>query len=208
MVTLFLDRLQTKTEHWRGLIFKPFLQLCERCHISANTITIFRLALAILFPFLIIAHPTLAWTLITISIALDAVDGSIARFTGSDTDRGKFIDVMADELTFALLYFGTLRLLPDLSLPLSATAWIILFLYLMGMVNRNEHTPSDWIIKPKVQYTIYKVLFILLVIGTLAHWWSNTMTIKGLWLLTFLAGCHFLFHYGDFIKRGNKKEVD
>lgn len=204
-ISYILDTLQKKTEYWRSILFKPFLIFCRHCHISANTITVFRLALAALFPFLIIFHPTLAWTLITVSIALDAVDGSIARFAGSDTDRGKFIDVMADELTFALLYLGILRLLPELTLPLSACAGMILFLYMMGMVNRNEHTATDWIIKPKVQYTGYKIVFIIFVIGELVSWWSSDLTGNGLWILTFLAAVHFIFHYVTFIKRGNKK---
>jgi len=179
-----LDTWQRKSEVWRAAIGSPFLKWAKSCGLSANQVTVFRLFLAALFPLLILKTFTLALVLIAIAILLDAVDGPIARFSKTDTNQGKTIDILVDQLTFAFLALGFMRLWPDLALPLATAAGMILFLYVIALLK-----------KPSVQLTIYKVIFIAIIIFAPR---ADLFLI-----LSLVAAIHFIFHFADFVLRKN-----
>lgn len=197
----YFDTLQRKTEIWRQNFFKPILR---HCFFHPHDITTFRLLLALGFPLFILSSPLLAWVLITISIALDAFDGAVARFKKIDSDRGKFIDVLVDQITFILLCLGLIRLLPNFSLVFASLGFSIPLTYLITMTHKNEKQPSDWIIKPQARLTIYKFVFLLIIIGFLNHWISSQTTYLLLWVEIIIACFHFSWHYYGFVHEDKK----
>jgi len=76
-----LDSWQRKTEVWRERLCKPILHYTN---FHPHNITTFRLFLAVFFPFLIISNPIMAWIFISLSIILDAFDGTVARYQKID----------------------------------------------------------------------------------------------------------------------------
>lgn len=192
-----LDSWQTKTEVWREQLCKPFLQYTN---FHPHTITTFRLFLAIGFPFLITSNPVIAWILISISITLDAIDGTVARYQKIASDRGKFIDVFVDQITFSLLCLGLMRLLPELSLVLATCAILVPLVYVITMVYKNENKPSDWIIKPKARLTIYKIIFIVIMTSYVTHLVPFSIIKLLLWAETIVVGLHFYWYYHQFVK--------
>ena len=192
-----LDSWQIKTEVWREQLCKPILQ---HSNFHPHTLTTFRLFLAVIFPFLITSKPGIAWILISLSIILDAFDGTVARYQKIASDRGKFIDVLVDQITFSLLCLGLIRLLPELSLVLAISAFVIPLVYVMTMVYKNENKPSDWIIKPKARLTIYKIIFLVLIVSYVTHLVAFTIIRVLLWSEIIVAGLHFYWYYHKFVK--------
>lgn len=200
-LTSRLDKLQKQTEIWREAALRPLLRLCMACRISANAISTLRIILAAAFIILIPSHAAAAWILIIISIALDGFDGTLARFTKKATDRGKFIDVLADQITFSLLCIGLLRIIPELALILSLAAVIIPVLYLIVAVLKNEHTKSDWLLKPKARLTMYKIVFLIIMFMYLSAAWNLSTVRIMLWLETAVAILHFAWSYFKFLRK-------
>ncbi len=195
------DKLVAKSERWREVVLGPLLSFLQRIGVSANAISCVRLALALCFPFLIISAPVLAWWAIAIAIAADGLDGALARHAGTESDRGKFVDVLADQLTFVVLCLGLLRLIPELALTLAVCATLIPTAYLMAMVSRNEKLKSDWLIHPEARLTGYKIVFLIIIIFLLNSIFSMEIAVALLWVLVVLAFLHFSYHLIAFIKR-------
>jgi phosphatidylglycerophosphate synthase len=190
------DNLQTKSENWREKIGTPLLY-----HIpfQSHTITTFRLILAASFPFLILKFSTLAWTIIIISISLDAVDGMVARYQNKASDRGKFIDVLVDQLTFIFLGLGYILLIRTLSFQITCLIIIIPLTYLITIIRKNEKKPSDWLIKPQARLTGYKIAFLIIINSWLFNWLSFEHTVWLLWFEIIICSLHFSFHYYKFV---------
>lgn len=198
-----LDYWQTASERWREIIFSPFLKFCRYGGITANNIATLRLLLAVAFPFLITEYHKTAWWLMGISIFLDAFDGALARFEKIASDRGKFIDVLVDQITFGFLGIGLIRLLPDMSFALGLLTFLIPLLYLLASVAGNEGRPSDWLIKPQARLTIYKIIFLVIIIGYYTDGWPMATTRTLLLLEAIVVGVHSLWHYFRFISGKN-----
>lgn len=193
-----LDTLQSKFEIWREKLFKPLLKILP---FHPHTITTFRLLLALAFPFLITSNPLLAWICIFTSMALDAFDGVVARYRHLASDRGKFIDVLADQITFILLCFGLIRILPALSLEIAIIACCVPLTYLITMVRKNEKEQTDWLIKPQARLIGYKLIFLIAVISYLVQWFSYSVILWILWLEIIVATLHFTVHYTQFLQK-------
>jgi len=78
--------------------------------------------------------------LFVLSALLDAVDGGVARVTGSVSNLGAYLDGMADRLVEGFLFFGLMFFgLPDtilLGLAIPMWAWIALLLFVgTGLVS-------------------------------------------------------------------------
>jgi len=192
-----LDLWKTKTEIWRERFCKPLLR---NTNFHPHTITTLRLFLALGFPLLIISYSVIAWILISLSIILDGFDGTVARYNNIATDRGKFIDVLADQITFTLLCLGLIRLLPEFSLILATCSIFIPLAYLMTMVYKNEKKPSDWLLRPQATLTVYKIIFIVIIISYLFNILPYTVIQVALWLESIVAALHFYWNYDHFVK--------
>ncbi len=197
-----LDALNRFGEAWRARYFAPLLRLLKRLHVSATQVTVFRVMLAAAYVGLIVRHPRLALALIIISILLDTLDGAVARFVHTDSDRGKFIDVLADQLTFVMLCLGLIRILPEMARPIATAMATIPLAYLMAMVATNERRASGWIIKLQARMTAYKAIFILVIAGFFWSWWSVDSTKQLIWIIAVAAGVHFCKHFYAFARRG------
>jgi archaetidylinositol phosphate synthase len=97
--------------------------------ISANQWTIFSL-LPVLFSayFLSQQQFLLAAIFFLISSAIDLIDGSVARFKGTSSKFGAYLDTITDRFVEGIICFGLLfASLPNFFLP--AFAWIFLFFF-------------------------------------------------------------------------------
>lgn len=192
------DDLQSKSEIWREKIFKPILKILP---IHPHAITTFRLLLALTFPFLITSNPLLAWVFIFVSMALDAFDGVVARYRHLASDRGKFIDVLADQITFIVLCFGLMRILADFSLEIAIIACLVPLTYLMAMVRKNEKEQTDWLIKAQARLVGYKIIFLLTIGSYLLGWLGQETVVWLLWVEIIITSLHFGVHYATFLKK-------
>jgi archaetidylinositol phosphate synthase len=81
------------------------------------------------FWFLIQGRMMEAMALFAFSAVMDAIDGGVARVTGTTSRLGAFLDGIVDRVVEGLLLFGLLisKIMPDWMLP--AYVWIALLLF-------------------------------------------------------------------------------
>ncbi len=106
--------------------------LFARLGLSPNTWTIIALVPALVgFFSLCQGYLLYALVLFIISGAIDAIDGAVARVTGSVTELGAFLDGVIDRYMEILLYTGLLFYLDgmDVIFLVSNGAWIVLLVY-------------------------------------------------------------------------------
>jgi len=102
--------------------------------ISANTWTLLSLLPAVVgFVFLIQGHMRSALALFAASVLMDAIDGGVARVTGTVSNLGAYLDGMMDRIVEGLLLIGImLHGIPNLAIGSYDTPsflWIALLLF-------------------------------------------------------------------------------
>jgi phosphatidylglycerophosphate synthase len=153
----FLDRENKYFRKLREKILRPFLKLLYKDHITANYITNLRLMLAILFFLIFNEYRTISLIIITFAILLDLLDGPIARYEHFSSDRGKFLDIVVDSISYLMIistfvYFNINFILIALHIV------SINYAYLFAIIKKNELKKSDWIIHPTANSTYLKLL--------------------------------------------------
>lgn len=138
------QELYQKTVRLRMKLFWPFVVLLVRFGVSANVVS-YASPLAML-PVIFLArdHPWLAMVCIFASIFLDMNDGLVARYKGTASDKGKFVDMVCDNVAFTVFILGLAH--QDLIAPAPA----ILFSYTMILskvlrsVTHAYYLDTDW----------------------------------------------------------------
>ena len=99
-----LSRLLRK---WSPDLLRPIVALLLRAGITANQLTLAGLIAAVISGALIVADQFIAAGLVLLlSGALDALDGELARHSGSATPFGAFLDSVADHYGDFAVYLG------------------------------------------------------------------------------------------------------
>lgn len=141
----------SKTYQWRNKTLAPLLGFLARRKVTANHITYFRaliFVVGVMYPLFIQGNVHLAFIIYLFGFwGLDTLDGALARFTNTASDRGRYIDTFVDILAYSMFILG-------LAYLGAASVFVFFYhvivhgaLYVMAAVYKNEHQKSDWIIK-------------------------------------------------------------
>jgi len=140
----------TKSYALRAKFLTPLLKFLAAHKVTANHITYFRaliFVIGVMYPLFIMGNIFVAFLVFIFGFwGLDALDGTLARFTNTASDRGRFIDLFVDILAYSifilgLAYFG------------AASIFVLFYhviihgaVYIMAAIYKNEKAPSDWLI--------------------------------------------------------------
>lgn len=178
-----IDQLNTQLQNLRGIVFRPFLRLLNAIGVTAMFLTNLRLVLGIVFLWWFWRDQKAATLFMIFVLALDMVDGALARFQGAASDRGKFLDIVVDHCiyVFILFTFPTFGALMPL---VFYNLFITIVAYLLGAVSKGEGRPSDWIIRPAPQLSYLKAIvvipfFILVFWGI--DWLNEALWVANIW---------------------------
>jgi phosphatidylglycerophosphate synthase len=128
----------------RDKIFLPPVKLFSFIGITANMLSYFSVVLMGLFIVFIRKHNSISLILLLTSLTIDLFDGVLARYQGTASDRGKFVDVICDNVNFSLFLIGLLhaRLLTGM------IGLILVYLMVMSKILRiiknGLALKSDW----------------------------------------------------------------
>ncbi|USN45622.1 MAG: CDP-alcohol phosphatidyltransferase family protein [Candidatus Woesearchaeota archaeon] len=99
-------RMYTRVAAFRTKLFAPLSFIVTKLHITPNHLTLLGILFFLLFACFARTRPTIALLFLIIGYLLDLMDGSLARYQNVTSDRGKFIDMVADSLNFTLFTIG------------------------------------------------------------------------------------------------------
>jgi phosphatidylglycerophosphate synthase len=128
----------------RDVYLKPLAKILTRLGIGASCVSYSGIFFMFGFVLTIKFNLKVAFFFLLLAVAMDFVDGVVARFQQQASDRGKFIDMVVDNVIFSLFVIGICyaELLPGL--------WSLILVYLMvlsklfrSIYNAFDYQ-SDW----------------------------------------------------------------
>ena len=147
------EAMMNTSQIWRGKILLPILKFLTFCKVRPNHLTYLSLVSGIAFCFIFCFEfkgaKFISFVMLAIHVLLDGIDGPLARYTQTASNRGSFTDSMADQLvvaftTIALIYAGNIRVI---------AGGLYLFLYTMvvvfAMVRNSLSIPYNWLVRPR-----------------------------------------------------------
>ncbi len=87
-------------------IYAPAVWLFARAGFTPNAVSLSQVALGVVIVALIPSQPRIAFALFVVALALDGVDGALARATGRTTNFGALLDQYADHIREVLVVAG------------------------------------------------------------------------------------------------------
>lgn len=96
----------------RGLLLRihsPLVRLLARLHVSPHAVSVAGPLLGVLFVCVVCRHPRLSFLIWFLSVAVDAVDGALARYTGRASSFGALVDQFCDHARETLIVAGLAR---------------------------------------------------------------------------------------------------
>lgn len=123
---------------------RPIIKLLTFMGIGADAISYTGVAVMFAFVLVVPHNPVAGFWLLFARMLLDVIDGPLARYQKTDSDRGKFVDVLMDNTGFALFILGVTRV--GLMHGSSAVAYLFLteLVVVLMIIRYNFKHRSDW----------------------------------------------------------------
>ena len=134
------QKMMDQSQKIRGLIFRGFLSVLDRCKITPNHLTLLSLLCGVGFCFCFQYCKTGAIILLVLHVLLDGLDGPLARQTGKASNKGSFTDTTSDQIVVAL---STLTLMYFWLYPYHTRRALYFFLYRRGYIRHDSQQPFD-----------------------------------------------------------------
>ncbi len=129
----------------RSAFFKPIAKILGAVGLKPDAISFLGLGVSALFIYEIGHNITFAFWLMVIMLLADQLDGALARYQKTDGDRGKFVDVIVDTTTFALIVVG----LTHAGYIGAATAGLYIYFATLSralmIIRKNAGRSSSWL---------------------------------------------------------------
>jgi phosphatidylglycerophosphate synthase len=138
-----------RTQRARAAALAPLLRALARAHVGPDAITLASLAAGLAFAPLYFVSVPAALAALALHVALDGLDGPLARHLGVDSRRGSFTDTAADQVvvtasTAALVHAGDVG---------AAAGTLYVFVYaavvMFAMVRNALDIPYSWLVRPR-----------------------------------------------------------
>jgi phosphatidylglycerophosphate synthase len=143
--------LALKSRKLRSKISNPFIKLLAKTGVTPNMLSYSGVILMVGYIIMIVSDPWTAFALLLFALFIDGfLDGALARYLGTDSDKGKFVDQVCDITVFVIFILGVARL------GLVNILMAILFVYVVSIsklfvvIKKNIGQKTDWVIHPFV----------------------------------------------------------
>jgi phosphatidylglycerophosphate synthase len=163
------EKIYYSMQKRRDDAFKPLSKLFTRFGLSADMISYLGVIFMVLFVFALPSHHVLAFLLLFLRMMADILDGPLARYQKTDSDRGKFVDVLMDNLAFALFIFGTVRFGLIHGLTGSLYLFITELLIVLMIIRYNFKDTGRWFFYASAGALPYSLIYGSYV---LFSWWA------------------------------------
>jgi CDP-diacylglycerol--glycerol-3-phosphate 3-phosphatidyltransferase len=199
-----LDKINEKSRYYRSTYLKPIISGLDILGFTPNSLSFLRAVSGLLFFLLININFEIAFLILIIGGFTDFFDGALARYQKNDSDRGKFIDMLSDNIVFSFFLLGLIKINFITTLNLAYFIFIIPALYLMIIINKNENIKKDWIISPYARISYYKVIFEIAFLITLLLQINKIYITFTSTILNILMSIHFSYHFYLFLNKKQK----
>ncbi|PIR38456.1 MAG: hypothetical protein COV35_06720 [Alphaproteobacteria bacterium CG11_big_fil_rev_8_21_14_0_20_39_49] len=133
----------------RAYILAPLLNVMKEHGVKPNHITILSLVTGIAAALSINYDYGLTLFMLLLHVLLDGIDGPLARYSKTDSNKGSFADTACDQIVIVAIGLGLID--ANLVTPLSGAVYILLYTVVIGfsMVRSAMGIPYKWLIRPR-----------------------------------------------------------
>ena len=161
----------------RAQFLLPFLKFLTLCKIHPDHLTFLSLAAGLAAAVCLLVNLPLALFLLFLHVAFDGIDGPLARYQGVASNRGSFIDTVADQCVItavagALYYIGHADGAATIFYVTLYTACVA-----FAMVRNALGIPYSWLVRPRFFIYLWLPVEFWVIGGTLSIvlWCFNFM---------------------------------
>ena len=161
----------------RATLFNPLLKVLSKLGFTATHISILSLITGLAFcPCFILVNQAFAFVLLFIHSLLDGLDGPLARYRGTASNRGSFTDTMVDQIVVTITAITMIYTqhagIWEGSLYIFFYAVVVVFAFVRNALD----VPYSWLIRPRFIIYIWYIIEI--------YWWEGSLN----WALSIAAG--------------------
>lgn len=186
----FINSLEIGARKFRLFLYKPLLAALTKLKVKAIHITwIAFLSAILMFYFLMAGRHMMASIFFLVFFIVDTIDGSLARYQKKESDRGKFADILVDNIAATLITIGLI--IKGLLNPANGAVFIyimIVTIFFSTVYNTAKHK-SDWLIFPKGGASVHLPREVFFVVFALWGFGINTIPFDA---LVFAANAYLL----------------
>ena len=145
---------------WRDGLMGPTYRALARRNVHADTVTLISFLLVLLFfvPLLVLKWHLLAWLALLAHLALDALDGPMARTCGYSSNRGALADIMNDITGMVVVVAATVH--AGWIDPTVALLYVATYLYLIVFTIALNVLRAGFRVVAKSKYWYYAALIV------------------------------------------------
>ena len=167
-----LERIEDSFKQFRLSLLRPLLFLATKAGIHPWIISSLGLLAAVfMFFFLIKQDFGSAFVALTINIILDGIDGSLARYQKKDSDKGKFFDMVVDNLSATLLILALMAISAVDVLSGAIFIYLMSSTIILAVIINHLKFKSDWFFHARAGFltqlpkNVFFFLFMLWALG-------------------------------------------
>jgi phosphatidylglycerophosphate synthase len=132
----------------RDLVTYPVIRVLAALGVQPDTLTYTGILLMIGFIYFANHAPLYASICLVGAIIMDSLDGALARHLHTQSDKGKFVDVFADNLNFTLFVVGLLYASLISGIAAVLFTYFMLVVRILLIIRKNLDKETDWFIRP------------------------------------------------------------
>ncbi|MBI2013854.1 MAG: CDP-alcohol phosphatidyltransferase family protein [Candidatus Colwellbacteria bacterium] len=143
---------EEKMYYWlrdiREPLIRPIVKVLAFFRVHPSALSFAGVFLMLGFIYFVGTNPLMSFYFLLAALAMDAFDGGLARYLKVDSDKGKFTDVLVDNLNFTLFIIGLTAVSLVSGAAGAAYVYFMLLARVLMVVRKNLGRVSDWLIRP------------------------------------------------------------
>ncbi len=164
--------LMASSQRVRQVLLEPLLKALAGAGLRANHVTALSLMLGLIGAGVLATQPLIALVLIALHVALDGLDGPIARARGEDGSSGALTDTLADQLVVSAV--GIAAIDAGYAGLFDGAAYLLTYNTVVGLALARSAlaVPYRWLVRPRFVVYAWLGVACFLLPGTLpiVHW--------------------------------------
>ena len=154
------DSFFNKTYKLRNKYYAPVLKFLHAKGVTANHITNGRIFFIIPITYFLFLNVDFFWAGVWYLLfwLVDTVDGSLARYAGTESHKGKFYDGIIDNFMYSFVLIGFIFNQVVSPAIIAYHILIQLFVFLLAVVKNQQNKASDWFIYQQAEAFYHKLL--------------------------------------------------
>jgi len=146
------DKIYYASRRLREPLLRPVVRVFALFRFTPEAVAYLGIFFVVLSIYFLKESLEVSLCFLAVALLMDLLDGSLARYSGIESDSGKFVDVLVDNVIFTLFVAGLVWAGFLSGLVATLYVYFMLLAKVLIVFKRNIITGNrgDWLINPKV----------------------------------------------------------